>query len=174
MELLSADCWFPTSFSAFSSQSVWRGELKIESGGLSLHSYTQIIQIMWLIIFGKWEKEEQWIQKPDEKYNYWGDEDEGDKNDNSQSVIFVHCPNLHPDVFLKVCIQLSTETFTGGYVVYVFCCWACISSRISKIMFRIWFITFTVFLKYLNRLSSSSALIEKSKIVLVQFGITEW
>ena len=42
MELLSADCWFPTSSSAFLSQSVWRGELKIESGGLSLHSYTQI------------------------------------------------------------------------------------------------------------------------------------
>ena len=42
MELLSADCWLPTSSSAFSSQSVWRGELKIESGGLSLHSYTQI------------------------------------------------------------------------------------------------------------------------------------
>ena len=40
MELLSADCRFPTSSSAFSSQSVWRGELKIESGGLSLHSYT--------------------------------------------------------------------------------------------------------------------------------------
>ena len=59
------------------------------------------IKIMWHI-FDKWE---QWIHKPDEKYNYWGDEDERDKNDNSQSVIFVHCPNLHPDVFLKVCVQ---------------------------------------------------------------------
>ena len=49
MELLSADCWFPTSSSVFLSQSVWRGELKIESGGLSLHSYTQIIQIIWHI-----------------------------------------------------------------------------------------------------------------------------
>ena len=46
MEFLSADCRFPTSSSAFSSQSVWRGELKIESGGPSLHSYAQIIQIM--------------------------------------------------------------------------------------------------------------------------------
>ena len=61
MELLSVDCWFPTSSSAFSSQSVWRGELKIESGGPSLHSYAQIIQIMWHILISEKRMKSEFI-----------------------------------------------------------------------------------------------------------------